>query len=93
MGPPSPFGQLIHTANCSLRTLLPCEPAAHNYRKNGPGYGHVFANRTAAISTSVERFAIEITQQAAQGMVRVGDAMIATGFERLAESLSQMGRV
>jgi hypothetical protein len=53
----------------------------------------VFANRTAAISTSVERFAIEITQQAAQGMVRVGDAMIATGFERLAESLSQMGRV
>jgi hypothetical protein len=55
--------------------------------------GDVFGSWTASMSTSVERFAVELTREAAQALVRAGDAMIASGFERLAQSLSQIRKV
>jgi hypothetical protein len=55
--------------------------------------GDVFGSWTAALATSIERFAVELTREAAQGVVRAGDAMIASGIERLAQSLSQTGKV
>jgi hypothetical protein len=55
--------------------------------------GDVFGNWTAAVSTSIERFVVDLTREVAESMVRAGDAMIASGFERLAQSLSQIGKV
>jgi hypothetical protein len=52
----------------------------------------VFNNWGLAVTNSIDRFAVEITRQLSQSLVRAGDAMIASGFERLAQSLSQMGK-
>jgi hypothetical protein len=53
----------------------------------------VFGGWMASLSTSIEQFAVEVARAAAQSLVRAGDAMIAAGFERLAQSLSQIGKV
>jgi hypothetical protein len=60
--------------------------------KIGRTAGEVFENWAGTLSTSIEQFALQLTREAAQSLVRAADAMIATGLERLAQTLAQMSK-